>query len=86
MFLAKKMLEMIPDEKFWEDFPVHENCKDLSWFFTEEGKSIIKNIKLTKNVKLPERAVNEIGGEKFGEDFKAEEKKPKTIKDWLDDA
>ena len=86
MFLAKKMLEMIPDEKFWEEFPVHENCNDLSWFFTEEGKSVIKNITLTKKVNLREQTINEVGKEKFGEDFKVEEKKPKTIKDWLNDA
>ena len=86
MFLAKKMLEMIPDEKFWEEFPVHENCKNLSWFFTDEGKSEIRNAKLVRNVKLPEKSENEIGENKVGEDFKIEKKKPKTIKDWLNDA
>ena len=86
MFLAKGMLEMIPDEKFWEDFPVHKNCKDLSWFFTDEGKSEIKSIKLAREVKLPETIKNEIGEEKIGEDFELSEKKPKTIQEFLKDA
>tara|TARA_B100000131_G_C17633398_1_gene416914 strand:- start:25 stop:381 length:357 start_codon:yes stop_codon:yes gene_type:complete len=85
MFLAKKMLEMIPEEEFWEEFPVHKNCEDLSWFFTDEGKKEVRNAKLTRSVKLPEKVENEIGEEKLGEDFKIE-KKPKTIKDWLNDA
>lgn len=86
MFLAKKMLEQNSDEKFWESFPVHKNCKDLNWFFTDEGKREVRDLLLSRNTNLPEAPKHKMESEKIGEDLKVEEKKPKTIREFLKDA
>ena len=86
MYLAKKMLEQIPDEEFWDALPVHKNCKDLNWFSTDEGKGEVYNFILLKKTNLPTTPKHKMEDKKVDEDFKIEEKKPKTIWEFLKDA
>jgi hypothetical protein len=82
--IAKKLLAMNSEVKFWKSLQTPMPIFSLSWFLTEEGKDFLQVSKLKQNLNLPKASARAIFKDKLGED-KQVSKKPKTIFEFLND-
>ena len=80
--IAKKLLKLNPEIKFWKSLQTSNPVFSLSWFLTKEGKDFLQVSKLKQKLSLPQPSSRAILEEKIGED-KELPKKPKTIFEFL---
>lgn len=81
--IAKKLLTINPEVKFWKSLQTPNPVFSLSWFLTTEGKDFLQVSKLKQKLSLPQPSSRAILKDKIGED-KEIPKKPKTIFEFLD--
>ena len=80
--IAKQLLKINPEVKFWLSLQTPNPVFSLSWFLTQEGKDFLQVSKLKQNLTLPKSSGRAIFKDKIGEDKKIV-KKPKTIFEFL---
>ena len=89
--VAKKLLNLYPDIKFWENSDIISfNLNCIAWFLTDEGKETLKQKyeeylkdKKLENLDFPPQTIYNLENEKIGED-KEYTKKPKNLMELLD--
>ena len=81
--IAKQLLKLNPEVKFWKSLQTPTPIFSLSWLLTKEGKDFLQVSKLKQNLSLPKPSERAILEGKIGEDKKIS-KKPKTIFEFLD--
>lgn len=80
--IAQKLLKINSDIKFWLSVQTEQPIFSLSYFLTEEGKTLLQNLELRKNLDLRPSKESTILDDKLGED-KEITKKPKNLLDFL---
>jgi hypothetical protein len=80
--IAKQLLKLNPEVKFWKSLQTPTSIFSLSWFLTKEGKDFLQVSKLKQNLSLPKASGRAILEDKIGAD-KEIPKKPKTIFEFL---
>ena len=80
--IAQKLLKLNSDVKFWLSVQTQQPIFSLSYFLTDEGKELLQNLKLRKNLNLRPKDNASILEDKLGKD-KVIEKKPKNLMDFL---
>ena len=80
--IAKKLLKLNSEIKFWKSLQPPNPVFSLSWFLTKEGKDFLQVSKLKQNLNLTRPSERAILEEKIGKD-KEIEKKPQTIFEFL---
>lgn len=80
--IAQKLLKLHSDVKFWLSVQTERPIFTLSYFLTEDGKTLLQNLKLRKNLDLRPSEEASILEDKLGEDKKIT-KKPKNLLDFL---
>ncbi len=83
--IAKKLLSINSEIKFWLSLQTPNPIFSLSWFLTKEGKDFLQVSKLKQNLVLPKASGRAILKDKIGEDKKIPQK-PKTIFEFLNHA
>ena len=81
--IAKELLAGIPDHTFWLSLKTPKPICTLTYFKTPEGQLLIQLLYKNKEINLSAKSKEVILGDKLGEDKEAKEKKPKTLKDFL---
>jgi len=82
--IAKQLLKKHPDFDSWAKISMGEKPVSLSWFLTDEGKQFISIAEKKRDLDLDTKKTYSIEEDKIGEDKKIT-KKPKTIKDFLNE-
>ena len=82
--IAKQLLKINSDIKFWLSVQTQDPVFSLSYFLTDDGVSLLQNLERRKNLNLKPSEGGAILSDKIGED-KVVEKKKKTIMDFLKD-
>ena len=80
--IAKKLLQLNPEVKFWKSLETPTLIFSLSWFLTRDGKDFLQVSKLKQNLNLPKASGRAILKDKLGKD-KRLAKKPKTLFEFL---
>ena len=80
--IAQRLLKLNSDVKFWLSVQTQQPVFSLSYFLTDEGKTLLQNLKLRKNLDLRPNENASIQEDKLGED-KVIKKKFKTLMDFL---
>tara|TARA_Y100001963_G_C6529418_1_gene330377 strand:+ start:222 stop:575 length:354 start_codon:yes stop_codon:yes gene_type:complete len=83
--IAQKLLKINSDVKFWLSVQTQEPIFSLSFFLTDEGKDLLRNLELRKNLNLRPKDNAGILEGKLGQDKKLKKKKPKNLMDFLND-
>ena len=81
--IAKELLAGIPDHTFWLSLKTPTPISSLTYFKTQEGQLFIQLLYKNKEIDLSTKTEEVILGDKLGEDREIKEKKPKTLKDFL---
>ncbi len=85
--IAKTLLQVIPDHTFWLSLHPPKPISTLSYFKTKEGELLIQLNYKNKGIDLSadhkKVILDDNSSDKIGEDKDLNEKKPKTIMEFL---